>query len=178
MAGDQFPQSGDEFTTLAQRKTQVEELLGGGQPALFQRRRRGLDHRPAHARQDRAPPQRERGPQQVGGLGLAARPQGLGRILGQCVELQEVDLAVSHHHAVSGPVGDDHLGPGRYPPPQVGDGLADLVRRGHRRVVLPGRLHETGDGHHPAGFEEQRAQDPFLDRSPQPQPFFPDPALK
>lgn len=176
--GDQGPQARDELTALAQGEAQVEQLFRGSQSALLERGRRGLDHRSARPGQHRAAPQREGGPQCVGGRGLPALPHGQGGRPGQGVEFQQVELVVRHHHAVSRPVGGDHRAAGGYPPPQIGDGLADLVRRGHRRVLLPRRLDEPCDGHHPAGFEQQHAQDPFLDGSPQPQPYVVDPSFE
>lgn len=53
---------------------------------------------------------------------------------------------------------------------QIGDGLADLVRGGGGRLVVPGGLDEAADGHHPAGVEEQRREHPLGDRSAEPDP--------
>lgn len=69
---DQLAEFDDEFGGLTETQVEFEELLRGGQPALLDGGRRGLDDRAAATGQNRPPPQGESAAQYLRGFGRAA----------------------------------------------------------------------------------------------------------
>jgi hypothetical protein len=127
---NQLPQLADQLTVPPELQLQFQALLGRGQALLLQSNGCRLEYPATDARQCRAAPQAQRGPQQLDRLSrMPSCHHGL-RLCDLALEHLHVKLAGLHPDPVAGAIGDDDLSRG----PAAGQGTA---QRRDRVLHLP-----------------------------------------